>query len=193
MEQDSRWPFDRLRNVFKTRIETTSTMGPKPVIVHLNATARLASLERQHGPPRSPNSRLPAPTSFAFLNLMSAIDSQDIQRALDAIGEICAKSSLSLANAHEAHRPPLGEITTRPRLTKTLTSVPEVNSSSEGLSPREELDLMDDRSSQWLDPAAISRQISLSSIPGLAKLKVYCKPVVGLSSLAAIDDTPLQR
>lgn len=183
----------RLQRVDKSGHYALQRMPSQPVTLHTSARSILSSLERRYGPPVSAAARLPPPSSFAFVNLMSAIDSEDIQSSIDAIGEICARSSLSLADAHDAHRPPLGEITTRPRLTKMLTSVPEVNSSSEGPSPREEVDLMDDTSTQWLNPAAAPRHISLSNISGLARLKVSCTPTIELSSLAVVEGTPLQR
>jgi len=58
-----------------------------------------------------PNASLPPVSEFAFSHVLLAVSS-DIQEALDAISEICAKSRYSLADEYGAHMPPLGEITT---------------------------------------------------------------------------------
>ncbi|KAF2436773.1 hypothetical protein EJ08DRAFT_691094 [Tothia fuscella] len=87
---------------------------------------------------------LPPVESFSFDGILRAVES-DIQEAIDGISEIYARSRLSMAHEHGAHKPPLGEITTSPRvrqsglairttgLERTLTTVAEASSSSERL------------------------------------------------------------
>lgn len=91
-----------------------------------------------------PEVKLPPVSDFAFDGILRAVE-PEIQDALDAIAEICARSRMSMANAHGAHLPPTGEITApqalpQPRVrhwglgirtdVERMTSVPEVNSSS---------------------------------------------------------------
>jgi hypothetical protein len=86
---------------------------------------------------------LPPVSAFAFADILREADCLEFQVAINGIADIYAKSKLSLANEHEAHMPPLGEITTatpakvrklRPAGFRTaLSAVPEASSgSSEG-------------------------------------------------------------
>jgi len=95
----------------------------------------------------APEVRLPPVADFSFDGILRAVE-PEIQEALDAIAAICARSRMSLADAHGAHLPPTGEITAEapspppqpPRLrhwglglrtdVERMTSVPEVSSSS---------------------------------------------------------------
>jgi hypothetical protein len=52
---------------------------------------------------------LPPVSDFSFSNVLLTV-SPDIQDALDAISEICARSRYSLADEYHAHLPPTGEI-----------------------------------------------------------------------------------
>lgn len=76
-----------------------------------------------------PKTRLPAIDSFAFDTILRDIESE-IRDDIDSIAAICAKSRLSRATEHAAHRPPQGEI----RATTALEAVLEV-SSDDGHSP----------------------------------------------------------
>lgn len=128
---------------------------------------------------------MPVPDSFSFTNVLAAVDSRKVRGSLNAIAQICANASVSSASAHHVHRIPHGDINTRPRLTKTLASVPEANSSSEGLSIRDEWDFVQEGSSEWPEDETTFRKVALSSIPGLHRMALPCKPVVGVSRAEA--------
>ncbi|KAF1991126.1 hypothetical protein K402DRAFT_409963 [Aulographum hederae CBS 113979] len=85
--------------------------------------------------------QLPPLDAFTFDGILRAVD-PDINGAIDAIAEICARSKMSLADEYSAHLPPQGEISATPRMhpayrvgvpEPALTSVPEASSSSERL------------------------------------------------------------
>jgi hypothetical protein len=57
----------------------------------------------------NPLSSLPPVSEFSFSHVLLTV-SPDIQDALDAISEICARSRYSLADEYGAHLPPTGEI-----------------------------------------------------------------------------------
>lgn len=113
-----------------------------------------ASLDAMSASSNSPPVKLPPVDAFAFDGILRAVE-PEIQSALDAIAEICARSRMSMADAHAAHMPPTGEIMTvasppqqqqQQQLVGTgrvrhwglgirtsverMTSVPEVSSSS---------------------------------------------------------------
>jgi hypothetical protein len=59
----------------------------------------------------SPPVKLPPVEAFAFDGILRAVE-PEIQSALDAIAEICARSRMSMADAHAHHMPPTAEIMT---------------------------------------------------------------------------------
>ncbi|KAF4556617.1 Hypothetical protein D9617_1g084950 [Elsinoe fawcettii] len=124
----------------------------------------------------------PSAALFRFDSIVEAIESSELQRSIDAIAGICARSKYSLADAHACHRPPQGEIASRPRLTKKLSVVPEVNSSSEESTPNtgwRELDQQ--QTTEWVARDAPARQVHLSVLPGLSRLQMTQAPMVGVS------------
>lgn len=134
--------------------ESDST-SEQPVLVRTYSGSRLSGTEGQS----SGNiTRLPPVSSYSFSSIMATVDDEEFRTAIDAIATLCAKSSLSLANAHDAHLPPLGEISAasqRPVLARRLTAVQETSSSSDGLSTQDDrtlvnTDISDDRRDQSL-------------------------------------------
>ena len=147
------------RSRFKHRgpksTSSTTTLSSQPVLVRAYTGSRPPSRARSiqsitAAPTMGADSKLPPIEAFSFDGILRAVE-PDIQDAIDAIAEICARSRMSLANEHAAHMPPQGEIlaggpyapTSRFRqhglairtsgLEHPLTAVPEASSSSERL------------------------------------------------------------
>jgi hypothetical protein len=124
------------------------SISSQPVLVRAytagdrSRTPSVAPTPRPGNAMRS-DASLPPVEAFTFDGILRAVE-PDIQGAIDGIAEIYARSRLSLANEHDSHMPPLGEITS-PRirqsglairtagLERTLTTVAEASSSSERL------------------------------------------------------------
>lgn len=90
---------------------------------------------------------LPPISAYAFSNIVSSVDSEDFQQAIDDIAEICAKGRMSFSDEHPSHLPPFGEITVaspgatrshanRPGKRRALTSVPEASPTQNGSSKK---------------------------------------------------------
>ncbi|PYI22930.1 hypothetical protein BO99DRAFT_399660 [Aspergillus violaceofuscus CBS 115571] len=106
---------------------TTTTLGSQPVLVRAysggspNETSTAATMplrrsfllfsSRSTSRPRAP--ALPSEEDFSIDGILRAIE-PDIRGTLDAIGEICGRSKLSLANEYGSHIAPLGEIRAPP-------------------------------------------------------------------------------
>ncbi|PYH78539.1 hypothetical protein BO82DRAFT_357258 [Aspergillus uvarum CBS 121591] len=106
---------------------TTTTLGSQPVLVRAysggspNETSTAATMpsrrsfllfsSRSTSRPRAP--ALPSEEDFSIDGILRAIE-PDIRHTLDAIGEICGRSKLSLANEYGSHIAPLGEIRAPP-------------------------------------------------------------------------------
>ncbi|RAH73736.1 uncharacterized protein BO66DRAFT_435214 [Aspergillus aculeatinus CBS 121060] len=105
----------------------TTTLGSQPVLVRAysgespNATSTAATMpsrrsfllfsSRSSSRPHAP--ALPSEEDFGIDGILRAIE-PDIRHTLDAIGEICGRSKLSLANEYGSHIAPLGEIRAPP-------------------------------------------------------------------------------
>ncbi|KAF2754935.1 hypothetical protein EJ05DRAFT_138513 [Pseudovirgaria hyperparasitica] len=131
---------------------SSTTVSSQPVVVRTYMGSRGSSRNGSPHPTTIPRnmsrrSHLPPTNEFSFDAVLRAVE-PEIQSAIDAIAEICARSRMSLADEHEAHIPPQGEIReSEPswigrqhggrqgwRMTQgTLTAVPEASSSSERL------------------------------------------------------------
>ncbi|KAK5116169.1 hypothetical protein LTR62_008495 [Meristemomyces frigidus] len=91
-----------------------------------------------------PTQTLPPISSYAFASILKEVTNAELQQTIDAIADICAKNSMSLAGEYGSHMPPVGEIVAgipavprsyagRRETKRALTSVPEASSSgSEG-------------------------------------------------------------
>jgi hypothetical protein len=121
-----------------------------------SSAGMLSSFRRLAGPSGSerplPNSNLPPINQFTFSQVLQAIQ-PDIDDAVGAIAEICARSKMSSADSYGAHLPPQGTITETARrqgvypsmtlrdlrvIGDALDSVPEASSSSERLAAQGE-------------------------------------------------------
>lgn len=153
-----------------------------PVLVRAHTAKRPTQMARHKYTKRPEPAIYPSPNLFRFDSILGAIESAELQKSLDAIALVCAKSKYSLADAYSAHRPPLGEIPVRPRLIKKLSVVPEVNSSSEESTPNTGWrDLDQQQTTEWVVKDAVGRQVQLSSIRGLGRFQLSQAPLVGLS------------
>ncbi|RAL09132.1 uncharacterized protein BO97DRAFT_407862 [Aspergillus homomorphus CBS 101889] len=102
-----------------------STLGSQPVLVRTysggpNETSTRATMPSRRSFLFSPSSSsrtrgpaLPSEGDFSIDGILRAIE-PDIRHTLDAIGEICGRSKLSLANEYGSHIAPLGEIRAPP-------------------------------------------------------------------------------
>lgn len=163
----------------------TATTANHPTLVRAFVRHNMPSNGRQQRHCVIQSSALPNSSSFTFASILDSVDSGELERSLDAIAQLCASSSLSLAGAHHVHRAPLADLQTRPKLARTLTTVPEANSSSEGISVRDECDFGYEEPLDWPDEETVSRKVALSSIPGLGRLTLSCRPVIGISKVVA--------
>ncbi|KAF2084597.1 hypothetical protein K490DRAFT_68532 [Saccharata proteae CBS 121410] len=137
----------RLRSRPKSS-STATSVSSQPVLVRTysgSSRSRPPSqLRSRTHPTMSRGATLPPADAFSFDGILRAVE-PEIQGAIDAIAEICARSRLSLADEYGAHMPPQGEILasmpSRQNATgsrwwspeNTLTAVPEASSSSERL------------------------------------------------------------
>jgi len=119
------------------------TMAEQPVLVTAYTERRgFSRRARTHDQSRAV---LPAISSYAFAEILQAVNGPELQSALDGIAEIWAKHKLSLADEYSVHLPPFTELSAastiapplpaRRSLFRTgtrpaLTSVPEASSSS---------------------------------------------------------------
>lgn len=167
---------------FWYRSRQTPHTTSQPTIVHGIPARRPSAMNLiQQRRRRDESSHFPSPSSFRFENIMAAVETQEFQSSIDAIAVLYAKSCMSLANAHDAHRPPhVDESAFTSRPGRTLSIVPEANSSGETS------DSDDGQRARNEDPRSVDRensqrQIAISSIPGLRRLTRPCEPIVSLS------------
>lgn len=137
----------RSRDVSRARSLADSFLSSTAAAMRRNHPTHNAPANGAPSPNTTPMTevKLPPISDFSFDGILRAVE-PEIQDALDAIAEICARSRMSMANAHGAHMPPQGEITAPeqqqqpPRVrhwglgirtdVERMTSVPEVSSSS---------------------------------------------------------------
>ncbi|OAP61597.1 hypothetical protein AYL99_03800 [Fonsecaea erecta] len=110
---------------------STTTIPSQPVLVRVHSDD--ASLQIRPPRPRSKqgimNNELPPPHEFSFRGILAAIE-EDIDEDVNAISEILGRSRLVLADQHESHLPPQGEIRA---LGSPLQAVAEASASNERL------------------------------------------------------------
>ncbi|KAF2220773.1 hypothetical protein BDZ85DRAFT_31147 [Elsinoe ampelina] len=166
----------------------TSPISPRippvtgPVLVKPHPNLQTPPMGRHQHIKRPDSLPYPSPTLYRFNSIVDAIESAELERSINAIAIICARSKYSLADAHASHRPPQGEISPRPRLTKKLSIVPEVNSSSEESAPNtgwRELDQQ--QTTQWAERSATARKMHLSALSSLRRFQIAQVPMVGVS------------
>lgn len=93
-------------------------------------------------PIMSNSDELPPVSDFSIQGILAAIQ-EDIKGDIDAISEILGRSRLALADQHESHLPPQGEIGMGVR---PLQGIQEASSSAEGLAADNVLILQEDAS-----------------------------------------------
>ncbi|MBE7180059.1 MAG: hypothetical protein INR71_02430, partial [Terriglobus roseus] len=161
---------ERERSAQSTASRTTISTQPVVVRTYSGSKSRHSSRLRSEGAepatmsssePRArrhvaqPDAKLPSVDEFKFNHLLLTVE-PDINSAIDAIAEICARSRYSLADEYAAHLPPFtqtlppmprtrGQMHAQRNLTQlgkpdgqpptALTTVPETSSSSEHSSP----------------------------------------------------------
>jgi len=155
----------------------------EPVVVHGLPARQPSAVDTIHQRRHAGSAQLPLPSSFRFENIIAAIDTPDFQSSINAIAVVCAKSRMSLADAHDSHRlPHVGDVVSRHRPGRTLSIVPEANSSSEASGSDDGRKVRDNAPHPVNQENIRRRQIPISSIPGLRRLSVSCEPVLGLST-----------
>ncbi|KIW29880.1 uncharacterized protein PV07_05666 [Cladophialophora immunda] len=110
---------------------STTTIPSQPVLVRVHSDD--ASLQIRPPRPRSKqgtmNNELPPAHEFSFRGILAAIE-EDIEEDINAISEIFGRSRLVLADQHDSHLPPQGEIRA---MSSPLQAVAEASASNERL------------------------------------------------------------
>ncbi|KAJ9617062.1 hypothetical protein H2200_000783 [Cladophialophora chaetospira] len=114
---------------------STTTAPSQPVLVRVHSADPILQIRPSTRPPR-PRRKLklnkmdlPPLEAFSIRGILAAI-AEDIEEDVDAIAEILGRSRLVLADQHDSHMPPQGEI--RAALSP-LQAVAEASSSNERL------------------------------------------------------------
>ncbi|RMZ79724.1 hypothetical protein DV738_g3234, partial [Chaetothyriales sp. CBS 135597] len=112
---------------------SATTLPTQPVLLCINADAASRHL---HPAPRQPTQRpimsskageLPSLQEYSFDGILATI-SEDVEEDFTAIGDILGRSRFVLADQHDSHLPPTGEIRASP-----LQAVAEASASNERL------------------------------------------------------------
>ncbi|EXJ76615.1 uncharacterized protein A1O5_01123 [Cladophialophora psammophila CBS 110553] len=110
---------------------STTTNLSQPVLVRVHSDD--ASLQIRPPRPRPKrgvmNNELPPVHEFSFRGILTAIE-EDIEEDINAISEILGRSRLVLADQHDSHLPPQGEIRA---MSSPLQAVAEASASNERL------------------------------------------------------------
>ncbi|KIV93038.1 hypothetical protein PV10_04283 [Exophiala mesophila] len=153
--------FNASRSSLSRRAQTSSIGGrssttiPSQPVLH-----RLHSRDVSFPPPASrplemdPKTGLPNLDEFSFASILSAIE-EDIAPSVDAVAEILGRSRLVLADQHESHLPPQGEIRGPPH---GLRSVAEASSSDEHLVSADDV-LIAREDASILDPSVLGSAV----------------------------------
>ena len=114
---------------------STTTIPSQPVLVRVHSADPILQVRPTRRPPRAKRKLkggpmdLPPVEEFSIRAILAAI-SEDIEEDVDAIAEILGRSRLVLADQHDSHLPPQGEIRA---VSSPLQAVAEASSSSERL------------------------------------------------------------
>ncbi|EXJ60563.1 hypothetical protein A1O7_04716 [Cladophialophora yegresii CBS 114405] len=114
---------------------STTTIPTHPVLVRVHSADPILQVRptrRPARPRRRPGNGsmdLPAEEEFSIRGILAAI-AEDIEDDVDAIAEILGRSRLVLADQHESHMPPQGEIRA---ISSSLQAVAEASASNERL------------------------------------------------------------
>lgn len=122
---------------------TSATSPSQPILIRVDASA--ISHPNPRGPGRKPDmsrDELPPISDFSIQGILAAIQ-EEIEPDVNAISEILGRSRLALADQHESHMPPQGEIRAGLR---PLQGIAEVSSSNERLAADNVLILHDEAS-----------------------------------------------
>lgn len=111
---------------------STVTAPSQPVLSRIHSNVASHYLNPIARPPRrrtimNKDDELPPLSAYSFEGILSAIQ-EDIEEDLNGIADILGRSRLVLADQHDSHLPPTGEIRAMP-----LQSVAETSSSNERL------------------------------------------------------------
>jgi hypothetical protein len=112
---------------------STATAPSQPVLSRIHSNVASNFLNPIARPPRRrevlnrDDNKLPPLSAYSFEGILAAIQ-EDIEEDLNGIADIWGRSRLALADQHDAHLPPTGEIRAVP-----LQSVAEASSSTERL------------------------------------------------------------
>ncbi|RMZ87655.1 hypothetical protein DV736_g5114, partial [Chaetothyriales sp. CBS 134916] len=122
------------RNIHPASVgaHSSATLPTQPVLIRINSADASRHL---HPAPRPPTQRpimnskgeLPSPQEYSFDSILATI-SEDVEDDFTAIGEILGRSRFVLADQHDSHLPPTGEIRANP-----LQAVAEASAGNEHL------------------------------------------------------------
>ena len=117
---------------------STTTNPSQPVLLRIHSSDPILQIRPRKPPPRprkgekptmNPEDDLPPIEQFSIRGILAAI-AEDIEEDVDAIAEILGRSRLVLADQHESHLPPQGEIRA---VSSPLQAVAEASASNERL------------------------------------------------------------
>lgn len=133
------------RNIYNPSVGGySSTTNPsQPVLIRVHSHVASTHDRPAARPPRSRSfkdmSRLPPISEYSFEGIWSTVQ-RDVEEDVNAIAEIWGQHRLVMADQHESHLPPQGEITALP---SQLQAVAEASSSTERLGGTiEDVDVM---------------------------------------------------
>lgn len=125
---------------------SNTTIPSQPVLIRVHSADASAHLNPSPRPRRpinmNKNSGLPALSEFSIQGILSAIQ-EDVESDINTIAEILGRSRLVLADQHDSHMPPQGEIRA---VSNSLQAVEEASASSERLAGDDVFILREDAS-----------------------------------------------
>ncbi|KIW68608.1 hypothetical protein, variant [Phialophora macrospora] len=190
---------------------STTTIPTHPVLVRVHSADPILQIRPTRRPAR-PRRRLknggmdlPSEEEFSIRGILAAI-AEDIEDDVDAIAEILGRSRLVLADQHESHMPPQGEIRA---LSGPLQAVAEASASNERLAAADDVLILQEDASlvegshtgsaaygllERLQIVPATRRMrsevprTVASRPGSGSVRHYSAPPILPTVPAAVED-----
>lgn len=133
------------RNIYNPSVGgySSTTHPSQPVLIRVHSDVASAHLHPPSRPPRrrsfgNMSNKLPPISEYTFEGIWNTVQA-DVEEDVNAIAEIWGQHRLVLADQHESHLPPQGEIRAAPA---SLPAVAEASSSTERLATTGHVDDM---------------------------------------------------
>ncbi len=136
----SRSSFSRNAQARSVGSHTSTTIPSQPVLLRVHSADASIQIHPRSRPPKprkimSRDRELPPVQEYSIQGILAAIQ-EDIEEDVNAISEILGRSRLVLADQHESHLPPQGEIMA---VNNPLQAVAEASSSNERLAATDDV------------------------------------------------------